>query len=204
MKRLFIALIMLLLLFGIAVSVQAADTNFNGGFSGLLGTEGIVAAEYQFFDSFGVKAGVRYDLNEKDTLVTGGFNFLIPFGSIKFAGDYERNLNGYDWSSYETSFRILMYENLYIYAGVRGDIGKDAPIYNYNKSGEPLLFIKADCNVRWPKIELNLQPLLYIHGYLLHNYSFKYNFNDRTALLININDLYDRQLKYEIGLEWKF
>ena len=227
MKRFLIGFMTLLFLFGIAVSVQAADVAYNGALTGVLGTESGITANYQLpgnfglngdfkdnilkagvtyrlSDIFGVKTGVRYDVTQKTPNMYGGLNFMVPFGTIKFCGSYDQNVNGIDWASYETSFRIQMYENLFIYAGIRGDGGAGAPVYEYNPSGDPLLFIKVDFNYQWPKIELNLQPLLYVQGKLLNNHSLKYNFNDRTALFVNINDLYDAQLKYGLGMQWKF
>jgi hypothetical protein len=162
---------------------------------------------YQVTDWLGVKAGGRYDSESGETIPYGGFDFFSPFGTsnLKLTGYYDYNYQGKDWSSYEWAWRIEMYQNQFIYAGIRGDGGKGFTTkYSYNLDNDPLFFIRGDFNWQGSKFGFNFRPLLYATGYILTDSTLKYNLNDRTNIVLNISDYYDRDLKYRLGLQYKF
>jgi hypothetical protein len=174
---------------------------------------------YQITDWIGVKIGGRYDSNrnvsdqntsdKSDTMPYGEFDFLTPFGTngLKFTGYYNYNYEGKDWANYEFAWRFEVYENQYIYTGVRGDSGKGfKPIdyYDYNQDNDPLFFIRGDFNGQWGKWGLKFRPLLFATGYILTDTTLKYKLSDRNNVVLNISDYYDRDLKYRLGFEHKF
>lgn len=148
MKKLVISLLLIFLLTGTAVSVQASDSEYKGLFTAVAGNNGLMAGNYQFSDHFGLqgafedrsilKAGVvfrpsdrigftvgkAFDIYEPKSDIYGRFDYWVPFGTnLKIGGFYESNCHGFDWANYETALQIQMYENHFLYAGIRGDIG---------------------------------------------------------------------------------
>ena len=161
---------------------------------------------YQITDWLGVKVGGRYDSDPSETTPYGGLDFFAPFGSsnLKLTGYYDYNYQGKDWTSYEWAWRIEMYPNQFLYAGVRGDSGTGFKHYSYNTVNDPLFFIRGDFNWQSSKFGLNFRPLLFATGYILTDTTLKYNLNDRTKMVLNISDYYDHDLKYRLGLQYKF
>lgn len=232
LKRLSIGLLVILLLCGVFSLVLAEESNYQGEVTALVGNDHSsigwmkyhltdqldftalyddeyeafkAGVEYDFTDRFGVMAGIRYDFNDKNTIGYGGFDFVIPFASnLELSGYYDYNYAGENWSRYETAIRIEMYKGNYLYAGVRGNRGSGAPIYDYNKDNEALLFMRGDFSWQFGKFGLHLKPLLYIQGEYFHNYDLKYTINDHTNFILNINSLEDQELNYRAGIEFKF
>jgi hypothetical protein len=150
--------------------------------------------------------GANYDTIDKETVPYGGFDYQTRFGdsSLNLYAAYNYNYQGKDWADYETSIRIQMYERFFIYAGVRGDVGEGAPTYDYNTDKEPELFLRGDLNWNWGKFEFNMRPMIYVTAQWFHDYTIKYPINDRTTLMVNMNSLYDNQMKYRAGVQFKF
>jgi hypothetical protein len=160
---------------------------------------------YRPWEPIGFKAGVRTGEKERETAAYGGFDFLIPFGTnLKLAGFYDTGYKGPDWNRYEAAVRIQMYERVFLYAGIRGENGSGAPVYEYNDDGEALLFLRGDIGWKWNKLELRLQPTMHIQGDYFHNYELKYHFNDQTAALLNVNSEFDETVRVRMGFEHKF
>ena len=166
---------------------------------------------YQFSDRFGLQAGVRYDTEavdpESELLGYGGFNYSLPLGNnLRVTGFYTNNYEDEDWVRYESAIRIQMYPDHYLYVGVRGDTGDGAKAqaYSYNPDQEPLVFMRGDFSWQWNKFSINLRPLLHIKGSAFHDYDFKYAFNDQSTLVLNMSSLYDRDIRFRLGLQYKF
>lgn len=160
---------------------------------------------YQVSEVVGLKAGLRYDFPTGQSSPYEGFDFLIPFGTnLKLSGFVDQNYEGENWTRYESAVRIEMFPNQFLYAGVRGDWGSGAPTYDYRPTQEAILFLKGDFGWTWGKVGLKLDPVLYVEGYWFHDYTLSYQMNDRTSLLLNVDSRYDRVVKYQAGLNWKF
>lgn len=160
---------------------------------------------YQVSEAIGIKAGLRYDFPTGQSSAYEGFDFLIPFGTnLKLSGFVDQNYEGANWTRYETTVRIEAFPNQYIFAGVRGDWGNGAPIYDYRPTQEAILFLKGDFGWNWGKVGLDLDPVLYVEGFWFHDYTLSYHMNDRTSLLVNVDSRYDRTVKYQAGLSYKF
>lgn len=162
---------------------------------------------YRPSDSFSVNAGLRHDFGDQATIPFGRVDAILPFGdNLHIVGFYEQNSDGDQWTRYELALQIEVYNNLYIYSGVRGDVGSGAPVYRYNPNKEPYFLLRGDFNWKAGKFEFGLQPYLYIcgEGVFFHNYTIKYNVTDKVALVVNTNSLFDQNLKYLAGIQWKF
>jgi hypothetical protein len=161
---------------------------------------------YQATDWLGIKVGGRYDSEPNETIPYGGFDFFAPFGTnnLKVTGYYDYNYQGKEWASYEWAWRIEMYQNQFLYAGVRGDNGDGFKSYSYNLDNDPLFFLQGDFSWQLGKFGINFRPLLYATGYILTDTTLKYNWHDRTNIVLNISDFYDNDLKYRLGLQYKF
>lgn len=162
---------------------------------------------YQNTDAFGLNAGIRYDTKTQSSVPFGKVDFKVPFGdNLKIAGYGAQNYYGTDWTSYEVAIQIEVFKNLFIYPGVRGEFGKSVPIYTYNLSNDPYLFLRGDFNWKAGKFDFGLQPYLYIcgEGVWFHNYTIKYNMNDNVALVVNTNSMFDHKPKFLAGIQWKF
>lgn len=228
LKRFLLGLTLIFLLTGIAAQVQAAETSYKGEVTGLLGNEALgslkyslsdalkldalierenlrTGLHYQLSDQLGVKAGVAYNLDQKETIGYGGFDYKIPFGAnLKIVGFYDRNYQGKDWSRYEAALRIEMYPQQFLLAGVKGDDGKGALIYDFNTDEEPLFFIRGNFAWQWKKLNIKVDPTLYVQGYFFNDYTFTYNVSDRTNLVLNVNNQYNDGIKYRAGIQMKF
>lgn len=162
---------------------------------------------YRASDSFSMNAGVRYDFEDKASIPFGRVDAIIPFGdNLKIAVFGDQNYEGDQWTRYEAAIRIEVYNNLFIYSGVRGDFGNGAPTYSYNPNNEATLFLRTDFNWKTGKFEFGLQPYLYIcgEGIWFHNYTIKYHINNNIALMVNTNTLFDQTPKFLAGIQWKF
>ncbi|MGE5582745.1 MAG: hypothetical protein ACM3X9_09430 [Bacillota bacterium] len=231
MKKITACFVAMIMLLAVTITAWAAADGYRGSFLGLSGTKSLVEGSYQLTDNlklegdwtddtkatradlryqlgdwFGIKVGARNDGNSNETNAYGGIDFFLPFGvnNLKLAGFYNRDYEGKDWSNYEAALRIEMYKDQFVYAGVRGDGGTGFTAYEYNPKNDPLFFIRGDFNWQWGKFGINLQPLIYATGYILGDVNFKYRINDRTNIVLNATDYYDREHKYRIGLEYKF
>jgi hypothetical protein len=168
-----------------------------------------VGLRFQPAEWFGIRAGATYESDIKETTPYGGLDFNMHFGTnnLRLKGYYDYNYYGKDWSQYEVALRIQMYEHLFLDAGVRGDVGNNAPVYSYNSSKEALLFLRGvfdwtSAKGRWT---LNLHPVLYVNGTFLHDYTIKYNINGNTSIMANCNTLYDPAVfNYRAGLQIRF
>ena len=160
---------------------------------------------YHLSDKIGIKAGARYDLDAEKTNAYGGIDFSIPFGdNLRIAGFYDSGFEGEKWDRYEAAVRIQMYEHHFLYAGVRGEEGKDATVYEYNEDKQPMLFLRGDFTWQWKQWEVALRPMLHIQGDFFHDYDLKYNVNKDTKLVFNVNSQYEQVAKYRLGFERKF
>lgn len=162
---------------------------------------------YRASDSFSVNAGVRYDFEDKASIPFGRVDAIIPFGdNLKIAVFGDQNYEGDQWTRYEAAVRIEVYNNLFIYSGVRGEFGYGVPTYSYNLNNEPYLFLRGDFNWKAGKFEFGLQPYLYIcgEGIWFHNYTIKYHASNNVALVVNMNTLFDQSPKLLAGIQWKF
>jgi outer membrane receptor for ferric coprogen and ferric-rhodotorulic acid len=164
--------------------------------------------DYDLSDRLGVKAGVLYDSKAESTVGYGGFDFSLPFGTnLHLNGFYDYNYQGENWGSYETVIRIEMYKNHYLDAGVMGNTGSGAQIYDYNDDKEAMLFMRGDFNWKFGKTQkfgIELRPVVMVKGDCFSDFDFSYQFNERTKLILNMNSLWDKDLKYRIGFEHKF
>jgi len=161
---------------------------------------------YQMNGWLGVKLGGRYDSQPEETIPYGGIDFATPFGSnnLKFTGFYNYNYEGKDWANYEFAWRIEMYKGQYIYAGVSGDAGTGFIPYTYNQDNDPEFFLRGDFTWAGSKLSMNYQPLLYATGEIFTVLNFRYAVSDRTNILLNLDDDYDHNMKYRLGIEHKF
>lgn len=164
---------------------------------------------FQLGDWLGIRGGETYQSATQETFPYGGLDFNLPFGTnnLRLLGSYDYNYFGKDWSQYELALRIQMYEHLFLEAGVRGDSGDKAPLYSYNSDKEALLFLRGIFEWTSPKGRwtLDLDPLLYVNGTYLNDYTVKYNFSKSTSFVINANSLYDpSQLNYRAGIQIRF
>ena len=245
MKKLLTTLLAITMTISFGLAALAAEAG-HGEVKGLVGRDGIGEVNYNLTNQFSVignyqndayRAGIkyqpsqqialtvgdRYDQNTKDTNPYAQMDFSIPFGTnLKIVGFYDYNYLGQNWDRYETAIRIQMYPNAFLYAGVWGDDGADAPGYVYktdtlsaasvnqtNRVGEavkgPFLFLRGDFDWQWKsKYELRLQPMLNIGGQFFHDYDFKYIINDQTKLVFNVNSQFDQIARYRVGVEYKF
>lgn len=162
--------------------------------------------DYDFSDRFGVKAGVQYDFDLESAVGYGGFDFSLPFATnLHLNGFYDYNYKGKKWGRYETVIRIEMYPNHYLDAGVMGNRGSGAEVYDYNPENEALLFMRGDFN--WSvkkKFGIELRPVILVKGEYFHDYDITYQANERLKVVLNMNNLWDKDIKYQIGLEYKF
>jgi hypothetical protein len=228
-KKSLICLISLLIILGVTLPSQAADSTFKGDITGYLGNGSGLVGDYQLNDNFtlsgtyrmdldllragleyqpsdriGFKAGLNYDTKQSESFNYYGIHFSLPFGdNLKIHGFYDRNYLNVDWANYEVALRIQMYENHFLDAGVRGDMGSGA-IFRNNDSKEALLFLRGDFNWQMKKFNLQLRPVLYVTGYLLNDYTLTYNLNDHTDVVVKLNDVYEAETKYQVGLKLKF
>jgi hypothetical protein len=159
--------------------------------------------------NFGLKLGSRYDPDAEEADSYAGIDFKIPFGNnLQFAGWFDYNYTGPEWSRYEAAVRIEMFKNKFIHAGVRGDSGDGFVPYDFNLENDPAIFLKGELgwSLKEGKFDIQLRPMLYIKGTYFHDYDFAYNFgkNRKTSLLIKIDSLYDTELHYSAGLRWRF
>ncbi len=160
---------------------------------------------YHLSDKIGIKAGARYDVDAEKTNAYGGLDFSIPFGdNLRIAGFYDSGFEGKNWNRYEAAVRIQMYDKHFLYAGVRGENGTDAPDYDYNEDHQPLLFLRGDFTWQWKQWEVSLRPILHIQGDFFHDYDLKYKLNEDTKLVFNVNSQYEQMAKYRVGFERKF
>lgn len=161
---------------------------------------------YRASDSFMVNAGIRYDFTSQSSVPFGKVDAKIPFGdNLKIAGYAAQNYYGVDWTSYEVAIQIEVFKNLFVFPGVRGEYGNTVPTYAYNPNNEPYLFLRGDFQWKAGKFDFLIQPYLYIcgEGVWFHNYSIKYNVNEKIALMVNTNTLFDQSPKFLAGLQWK-
>lgn len=167
---------------------------------------------YQPSDRFGLQLGLRYDIDAKESIGYGRLDYSIPFGSnLRFHGYVDTNYEGKDWTTYETAIRIELYPDQYLHVGFRGDTGDGFQGWDYNIDDDgnldkdPMIFLKGDFHWLLKKrLDINLRPLLYVKGTYLHDYDIKYLFNERMALMLNINSLYDNDYHYRLGFQIKF
>jgi opacity protein-like surface antigen len=228
-KKSAICLITLLIMLAITLPAQAADSKSKGEITGYLGNGSGLEGNYQLNDNFnllglydqsstrltagieyqpsdriGFKAGLNYDLEQKVSNDFYGISFSFPFGdNLKINGFCDRNYLGQNWTNYEAALRIQMYENHFLDAGVRGDIGEGA-LYRNNPSKETLLFIRGDFNWQLKKFSIQIRPVLYITGYLMNDYTLAYNLNDHTAIVANMTDINVPYTIYQVGLKYQF
>ena len=162
---------------------------------------------FQPFNWLAIKGGYTYDSAIQESFPFGELKFDLPFGTnnLRLSGSYDYDYYGKDWSTYEAALRIQMYQHIFLYAGVRGDAGDLAPSYSYNQDREAMLFLRGQLGWTFGKWELDLEPLLYLNGTLLHDYTVKYHLNDRVNLMVNGNTLYENQdFYYRAGFQIKF
>ncbi len=166
--------------------------------------------EYSFGKWLTLKAGAAYDFAQapenREVIPYGGAEFAIPFGEnqLRLVGFYDANYMGKDWARYQVALQIQMYPNQFLYAGVMGDYGSGAPLNNYNQSQEAKLYLGGKFGWQWGKVGLNLDPILFVTGEMLHDYSLTYSFNQQTDLVLNVNTLYNEELHYRAGVNFKF
>jgi hypothetical protein len=161
--------------------------------------------DYDLSDRYGVKAGILYDLDEESVNGYGGFDFSVPFGSnLHLNGFYDYNYKGEKWGRYEAVVQIEMYPGHYLNAGVMGNTGSGAEIYDYNEDNEAMLFMRGDFNWKVKKFGIELKPVVMVKGEFFHDYNVTYDYNERTKIVLNMNSLWDKEFKYRIGLEYKF
>lgn len=161
--------------------------------------------EYQISSKFKVKAGLHYNLDAEEAIGYGGIAYDIPFGTnLKLVGFFDHNYDYEDCTSYESAIRVEMYPGYFIFAGVRGYFGSGSPEFKYNEDNDALLFLKGDFNWEINKYSIKLRPILNIKGDFFHDYDLSYRLNEQTALVLNINSLYDKETKYRIGVEYQF
>lgn len=161
----------------------------------------------QLFSWLNLKAGYTHDSGVTESFPYGGVNFDQSFGvsGLRIRGAYDYNYIGRDWARYEAALRIPVYDDVSLDAGFRGDAGAGAPQYSYNEAQETLLFLRGEIMGSRGNWEWHLEPLLYVNGTLLHDYSLKYRYNERTALVMNVNTLYENHdLQYRAGIAYKF
>jgi hypothetical protein len=159
--------------------------------------------DFHLFDTIRLFLGSRYDPATQNSVLYNGIDFAIPFGvNLALTGAYDYNVNGVDWSRYEAALRIQAYESVYLLAGVRGETGT-VP-YLPVEEQKPTLFLKVDGEWVWGKVGLKIQPYLYVQGILLHDYTLEYQFSDRTSLVVNYKDTFDRRPHYQGGIRWRF
>ncbi|HEY8463194.1 MAG TPA: hypothetical protein VIM29_04110 [Bacillota bacterium] len=243
MKKVVSVLLMLMLLGGVPVLTRAAEAGSKGELVGLAGnvdagwfnyqlTNNLKATllydeellrggfQYQFGEKFGIKAGMLYDDDLSDNVLSdtskthpyAGINWNLPFGNnTRLIGYYDYDYRGKEWQTYEAAVRVEMFPNQYIQVGVRGDAGDGVePIYNYDDdlsdvdNTEALFFLRGDFSWTWKKLSLELRPLLYVQGTFLHDYDLKYKVNDQWSIMFNMNSLYDKETKYRGGVQFKF
>ncbi|MCL6590431.1 MAG: hypothetical protein K6U80_10800 [Firmicutes bacterium] len=158
---------------------------------------------YQLFTTMGVTMGFRYEPAAQVSFPYSVIDFAFPFGmNLAMTGLYDANSNGLDWTRYEAALRIQMYEGVYLFSGVRGDIG--AVSYLPEEEQRPVLFLKVKGDWQWGKFGLSIQPYLYVEGTLLHDYTFKYQMNDRVSMIVNYKDTFDGVPRYQAGIWWRF
>jgi len=228
-KKIYIGLLTLLLLGGLTTAALAAETskselallsgtkesstgwykyqfNQSWSFATIYEDENLkTGLNYAFSDRFQFKFGVNHDFDEAKNFGYGGIGFTLPFGNnLKFTGFYDYNYRDEEWNRYETAIRIEAFPGQYLFAGVRGETGSGAPEYDYNTEKEALLFMRGDFSWQIKKFSINIRPLLHIKGEYFHDYDFKYQINDRASLVLNMNSLYDQEIKYRFGAEFKF
>ncbi len=228
MKKMVFSILCGLILLFPAVSTQAAEPTKNqitalfgrdlSSFTGnyILSKQFDLAGEYKdnalkagiayhWSDAFKITAGVRYEPNQQATVAFERFDFMLPFGdNLKFDGYYVNNYDGFDWSQYETAFRIEVFDKQYIRAGVRGDFGDGAPRYSYNPDLEPFFFLKGNFYWKTGKFDFALQPYLLIRGVWFDDYTVKYYFNQNIALALNYRTDFN-QMSYLLGgIQWRF
>lgn len=174
--------------------------------------------QYQFGERFGVKAGVLYDSKATDsdpdaseTIPYAGINWNFPIGeNTRLIGYYDYDYQGEDWQTYEAAIRIEIFPQQYIQVGVRGDAGDGVEeICNYDDNPDPdnteaMFFIRGDFGWNWKKVSLKIRPLLYVQGIYLHDYDLMYKINDNWNIILNVNSLYDKDVKYRGGIQFKF
>jgi hypothetical protein len=229
MKKLFSLMLGFIFLFVTVISVQAAETSSDNQITALFGRDlSIFSGNYNLSDHFGltgiykdnalkaglfyrgsdafkITAGVRYDSVQPETIPFGRLDFILPFGdNLKFNGYCAQNYDGAEWTQYEASFRIEAFEKQYIHAGIRGDLGNGAPLYSYNPTGEPYLFIKGDFYWKAGNFDFTLQPYLYIRGVWFDDYTIKYNFNPNLALALNYYSDFNQVNYLLAGIQWRF
>ena len=145
----------------------------------------------------------------------------MPFGdTLKFTGYIDQNYRGIywnpdeaakaaldhqdykgsNWNRYEAALGIEVYDNCFILPGVR----YETVDYDYNPTKEAFLFIKGDVNLHAGKFDFGIQPYFYIRGMWFDDYTIKYHINDRAAIILNANSLFDRVIRVKAGVEWKF
>jgi hypothetical protein len=171
---------------------------------------------YQWGESFSLKAGATYD----DTPLSGESevnpfavcNWTLPFGNnTRFMGKYAYDYDGKDWQTYEAFIRVEIFSKQYVRVGVRGDLGDGADKYDYDSDDdddadnkEMMIFLRGDFEWEHKRFGLKLRPILYVQGIWLHDYDLTYKVNDRWNILINANSLYDKEMKYRTGVQFKF
>lgn len=172
-------------------------------------------AQYQFGDRVGIKAGMTYDSDvaagDSETNPYGGINWNVPLGvNTRLMGYYDYDYSGKDWQTYEATLRVEMFPNQFVQVGVRGDAGDGAEHYtNYDDNAdvdntEAMFFLRGDFGWQWRQMTFKIRPLLYVQGVYLHDYDVMYKVNDRCNVMLNINSLYDKELKYRAGVQFKF
>lgn len=233
-KKLFSILLSLVMAGGIAVAARAAEPAYKGEVAGLVGNESTawfnyqvskniattlfyddemlrVGARYQFGDRLGIKAGMTYDsepaADVSETNPYGGINWNMPLGSnTRLIGYYDYDYRGKDWQTYEAALRIEMFKNQFVQVGVRGDAGDGVVITDFDgvDNKEAMFFLRGDFGWEWRKMTFKIRPLLYVQGTYLHDYDVMYKLNERCNIMLNINSLYDKDLKYRAGVQFKF
>jgi len=233
MKKLYLMILTLSMLLGVATLSQAADKVERGNVMLLGGNESALEINCRLFGNLSfttdfedytsdilhvglkyrlgswltVKTGAAYDFalepEKREVIPYGGIDFAIPFGesSLKVVGYYDTNYMGKDWARYQAALQIQMYPEQYLYAGVMGDYGAGAPNIDNQQAR---LYIGGDFGWRWDKVGLKLQPILFVTGELLHDYSLTYSINKQTDLVLNLNTLYNKDFHYRAGVNFKF
>lgn len=228
MKRIGVGLLALTMMLLLSTVAWGAEAQYKGSVTALVGNESAVWGNYQLSegldlvgdyedhvlragidydlsDKFGLKAGLRYDDEAGSTVGYGGFDFAIPFGTnLELSGFYNYNYEAEKSGDYETYIKIEMYKNQFLNAGVMGYTGSGAPKYDYNPKDEALLFVRGDFSWQFNKYGINLRPVLLIKGEFFHDYDFTYQANEQLQWVLNINDLDDQELRYRIGVAYKF
>ncbi|HOP74031.1 MAG TPA: hypothetical protein PLC07_03120 [Bacillota bacterium] len=224
MKRIGVGMLAFSMMLLLSTVSWGAENDYKGSVKALVGNESMIEGSYQLSeridlvgdyedhvfragvdydlsDKFGLQLGVRYDDEDGSTVAYGGFDFTIPFGTnLELSGFYNYNYEAKNEEDYEAYIKIEMYANQFLNAGVMRYTGSGTS----NPDDEAKLFVRGDFSWQFNKYSIKLRPVLFIEGEFFHDYDFAYQANERLQWVLNINDLDDQELRYRIGVEYKF